>query len=399
MVAMAKIDVRSMALLSSAHMADDINQSFLPAMLPFFIKDLSFSHWQVSLLILAQGLSSSVVQPLIGYLADTISMPWLIAIGIVLAGGGIAALGFLTSLPLMFLAALISGLGVAMFHPEAARFANYVAGDKKASGMRWFTVGGNAGFAIGPIFAPVFLALWGLHGSFVTAIPVVIIGALVLRDLPRLRTFIPDHATRRKGNGTDNWPAFSLLSVFVIVRSMAYFGFIGFTALYVVEALHAEPWVGDWTLGAFTLAGIAGTLTGGPVADRVGRKPVLLWSTGLTVVLTIPLVLLHAPLWVVVPAVAVIGFIFYTSQAPMIVLGQEFLPNRLGLASGVTLGLAVSLGGVFSPMLGLIADHVGIGGALLAAAALAAIAFLVGLWLPSEARNRPVSGNPVPATV
>lgn len=385
---MSRLDVRSMALLASAHLADDINQSFIPALLPYLIAQRGMSHAEAGLLVLAQGLSSSVIQPAIGHLADRRSMPWLIAAGLLLAGGGVAFLGIASSLPLLFLAALTSGVGVAIFHPEAARFANYVAGEKKATGMRWFTAGGNVGFAVGPAFATAAIALWGLHGSLVAVVPVAIIAGVVLLELRRLLTFVPAHATRRSGAGRDDWPAFLRLSAFVIVRSMAYFGFVAFTPLYVVETMHVAPAVGDGTLSAFLVAGVLGTLAGGPIADRLGRKTVMTWSTGIAALLTGTLVALHAPLAATVVLLAVIGFIFYASQASMIVLGQEFLPNHVGLASGVTLGLAVSLGGMFSPVLGALADRDGIAATMLAVGVLAALAFGIGLGLPSERARR-----------
>ena len=226
-----------MVLLATAHVADDVNQSFIPALLPYLILERHLSHQTAGTLILCQAISSSVVQPAIGHLADRRSMPWLIAVGLLLAGGGVAALGVLPSMPLLFLAALISGIGVAAFHPEAARFANYVAGEKKASGMRWFTVGGNLGFAIGPAFATAAIAAWGLHGTLAAAIPVAIVAGVVLLELRRLSGFVPAHVRARVSAGTDDWPAFGKLSAFVIVRSMAYLGLVAFIPLYVVEVL------------------------------------------------------------------------------------------------------------------------------------------------------------------
>src|SRR5579875_614513 len=120
---MARLDVRSMALLATAHLADDVNQTFIPALLPYLIFQRHLTHQTASTLVLCQAVSSSVVQPAIGHLADRRSMPWLIAVGLLLAGGGVALLGILPSMPLLFLAALISGVGAASFHPEAARFA------------------------------------------------------------------------------------------------------------------------------------------------------------------------------------------------------------------------------------------------------------------------------------
>jgi len=379
-----------MALLATAHVADDVNQSFIPALLPYLILQWHISHATAGMLILCQAISSSVVQPAIGHLADRRSMPWLIPLGLFLAGGGVAALGVLPSFPLLFLAALVSGIGVAAFHPEAARFANYVAGEKKASGMRWFAVGGNLGFAIGPAFATAALAAWWLPGTLAAAVPVTIVAIVFAFELPRLSSFVPAHVKARVSAGTDDWPSFAKLSAFVIVRSMAYLGLVAFIPLYVVEVLHGSPAVGGLTDTAFLLSGACGTIAGGPIADRVGRKPVLLWSTGLTVVLIVAFVALThggGPLPLAVGMLIVTGFVLVASQASFVVLGQEFLPNRIGLASGVTLGLAVSLGGGLSPVLGAIADAHGVGATLLTTAGLALVGTLVAFTLPGETRG------------
>jgi FSR family fosmidomycin resistance protein-like MFS transporter len=379
-----------MALLATAHLADDVNQSFIPALLPILIVHWHISHATAGTLVLCQAISSSVVQPGIGHLADRRSMPWLIPLGMFLAGSGVALLGVLPTMPLLFLAALVSGIGVAAFHPEAARFANYVSGARKASGMRWFTVGGNLGFAIGPAFATVAIAAWGLAGTLAAAIPVTIVAVVALIELPRLSRFAPVRNKKRVSDGRDDWTSFGKLSGFVIVRSMAYLGMVAFIPLYVVEVLHGSPAVGGLTDTAFLLAGAAGTIAGGPIADRVGRKPVLIWSTGLTVVLVAVLVALTGgggPLPLAIGILIPTGFVLVASQASFVVLGQEYLPNRVGLASGVTLGLAVSLGGGLSPALGAIADHFGVGATLLTVSGLALAATLIAFTLPGETRR------------
>jgi MFS transporter, FSR family, fosmidomycin resistance protein len=386
--AVTRLDVRAMALLAFAHVADDCNQSFVPALLPYLILWRGISHTEAGTLVLAQAISSSVVQPVIGHLADRRSMPWLIAVGLMLAGCGVAIVGFMPTLPLMLIGALISGFGVALFHPEAARFANYVAGSKKATGMRWFAAGGNVGFAVGPLFATAALAWWKLPGTLAAALPVTIIGTIVFVELRRLRTFIPAHATSRSGQGTDDWVSFSKLSAFVIVRAMAYFGFVAFVPLYALEVLHATPAVGDMLLFGFLASGVLGTLSGGPIADRFGRRTVLIWSTALAAVMTVVFVgLTHqGNLLLAIPLLMVTGFVFVASQSAFVVLGQEFLPNRMGLASGVTLGLAVSLGGAFSPVMGAIADAHGVAASILTAGGLSVAGALIALTLPGERR-------------
>ncbi len=377
-----------MALLAVAHVSDDVNQSFVPALLPYLIVWRGISHTDAGTLVLAQAIASSVLQPVIGYVADRRSMPWLIAVGLILAGCGVALIGFMPTLPLMWVGALISGIGVASFHPEAARFANYVAGAKKATGMRWFAAGGNVGFAVGPIFATAVVAGWGLPGTLAACVPVIVIGAIVLYELRRLRTFAPAHATSRHGQGTDDWLSFGKLSAFVTVRAMAYFGFVAFLPLYVVEVLHGSPAVGDTMLTGFLLAGVLGTLSGGPIADRFGRRVVLFASTALAGLMTALLVALthNGNLLLAIPLLLVTGFVFVASQSAFVVLGQEYLPNRMGLASGVTLGLAVSLGGTFSPVMGAIADAHGVAATIVVAGGLSVAGALIATTLPGERR-------------
>jgi FSR family fosmidomycin resistance protein-like MFS transporter len=388
------MDKRGMALLALGHVTDDINQSFIAAVLPFLMIPLHLSYQAAATLVLGQAISSSVVQPAIGHLADKRALPWLIPVGLLLAGGGIAFLGIAPSFGWAFLAALISGIGVACFHPEAARFANYLAGEKKATGMRWFAAGGNVGFAIGPLFATAAIAAWKLPGTLVAIVPVTILAVLIFLDIPRLKTFLP--ARRKAGTSPefgDDWPSFVRLSLFVTVRSMTYLGMVTFIPLYAVGILHLAPEIGATLLTTFLLAGVLGTLAGGPLADRFGRRVVLQASMGGACILIAGFVALThdatAPVALVFALAAVSGFVLVASQTSFIVLGQEYLPNRLGVASGVTLGLGVSLGGTFTPVLGAIADAHGLSASMLTIAVLCLISLGFAFTLPPHARNLP----------
>ncbi|MFN2459112.1 MAG: MFS transporter [Candidatus Velthaea sp.] len=383
-----------MALLALGHVTDDINQSFIAAILPFLILKMHLSYAGAATLVLGQAISSSVVQPAIGHLADKRPLPWLIPAGLVLAGGGVSLMGITPTYALTFAAALVSGIGVASFHPEAARFANYVAGEKKATGMRWFAAGGNVGFAVGPMFATAAVAAWGLAGTLAAVVPVLVLAALIFADIPRLKTFLP--ARRKRGIDPqygDDWSSFARLSAFVTVRSIAYLGLVTFIPLYAVAVLHVRPATGAALLTTFLLSGVLGTLAGGPLADRFGRRIVLLCSTGASCVLICGFVAVthtaSAPVLAGFALIAVAGFVLVASQTSFIVLGQEYLPNRLGIASGVTLGLGVSLGGMFTPVLGAIGDAHGLAASILTIAALCLLALGIALTLPPHARNLP----------
>ena len=390
-----------MGLLALGHLTDDVNQSFVPAMLPFLILSMHLTYTAAGALVLAQAISSSVIQPAIGVLADRRPLPWLISVGMLLAGGGVALMGVAPTYPLVFAAALLSGIGVACFHPEAGRFANYVAGTKKATGMRWFAVGGNVGFAIGPVFATAAIGLWGLHGTLVAVIPVLVIGVLVFLELPRLRTFLP---ARRKAGSlpefSDDWNSFWKLTGFVVLRSACYLGLVAFIPLYAISVLHASPALAAALDSTYLVCGIAGTIAGGPLADRFGRRAVLIGSTGTAAALIAAFVAVtqtgRTAIAVAFVFAAAIGFAIVAAQTSFIVLGQEYLPNRLGVATGVTMGLAVSVGGMFSPIFGRIGDTFGLAASVWTIVGLACMALAFAFTLPPHARRMPYvsSGNP-----
>jgi len=399
------MDRRAMALLAFGHVTDDVNQSFIPAMLPFLIISLHLTYAAAGTLVLAQAISSSVIQPAIGNLADKRPLPWLISVGLLLAGGGVALMGVMPSYALVFVAALVSGVGVACFHPEAGRFANYVAGAKKASGMRWFAVGGNIGFSIGPIFAAAVIGAWGLHGSLLAALPVCVASALVFFELPRLKTFLP--AKRKAGTFpefADDWNSFWKLTGFVVFRSACYLGLVAFFPLYAIGVLHQSPQLGAALDSTYLVCGIAGTITGGPLADRFGRRAILIGSTAsAAAILAVFIALSHGgALFVGFDFVfaGLIGFTIVASQASFIVLGQEYLPNRIGVATGVTMGLAVSVGGLFSPVFGRIGDTFGLAASMWTIVGLTCAALCFAFVLPPHARRLPYvrSGNPSPAS-
>jgi FSR family fosmidomycin resistance protein-like MFS transporter len=387
------MDRRAIGLLALGHFADDINQSFLPGLLPLLVVARHLSYQAAATLVLAQAISSSFVQPLIGYLADKRPMPWLAGLGLLLAGLGIAGIGFMPTYALIFCCALVSGLGVAMFHPEAARFANLAAGTRKASGMRWFAVGGNIGFAAGPAFAAVALGVYGITGTAFAAIPVAIMSVILLRETARMRTFVVKKKAANAARVPDDWSGFARLTLYLTARSTVYLGLVSFIPLYFTGVVHASHTVANMISTTFLLFGIIGTIWGGSLADTYGRRMVIWVAMAASIVFMVLFAQLtnYAGTMAIVWGFAIaipLGMACSGSQAVTIVLGQEYLPNRLGIASGITLGVGVSIGGMFTPVLGRIADHYGLHASFVAIAILTVISLLLSFTLPDPERRR-----------
>ena len=378
-----------MAALSGGHTFTDMGQGAIPAMLPFLIAGRGYSYAAASALVLAATVSSSIVQPIFGAASDRRSLPWLMPGGLALTGVGLALSGVAPSYPLTFAAIVLSGLGVAAFHPEASRFANYVSGARRATGMSLFSVGGNAGFALGPIIVTPLILLLGLPGMIVAGLLPVAMALVLMRELPRLQTFRP--AVVAAGPGVpgpapDEWGPFARLAAAVGVRSVVYFGLATFVPLYFVDELGASTADANTALAVMLVAGAVGTLLGGRLADRVGRRPVFAGST----LLLCPLILAflavdRAP---AVALLAVIGALIIATFSVTVVMGQEYLPNRIGVASGVTLGLAIGVGGLGAAALGVVADRAGLDTAMQVIAFTPLLAAALALSLP-RARSTP----------
>jgi FSR family fosmidomycin resistance protein-like MFS transporter len=321
--ARAGVDRRAMAVLSTGHMFTDIAQGSIPALLPFLIVHDHLSYAAASALILAATISSSVIQPLFGHVSDRVSLPWLMPLGPALSGIGVALAGLAPTYGLTFAAIVVSGLGVAAFHPEGSRFANYVSGARRASGMSLFSVGGNVGFGLGPVLVTPLLLAFGLHGTVFVMIPTGLMAIVLLSELPRLKSFRGDVIDGRVQRDDDDeaWRPFVTLAGVIALRSFVYFGMVTFIPLYYVNVLHASKALGNLALTAMLLGGAAGTLAGGPLADRFGRRAVLVGSMCVMPPLVVAFLLSGPVLGLLFAALA--GAARVATLAVSLVMGQE----------------------------------------------------------------------------
>jgi MFS transporter, FSR family, fosmidomycin resistance protein len=392
----AGVDSKGMAALSSGHLATDLAQGSLPALLPFLTIRFDLSYTMVGALVLAATISSSIIQPAFGLWSDVRGALWLLPAGVALAGIGIAFASIAPSYALVLLGVLASGLGVAAYHPEGSKFASYVSGNRRASGMSLFSVGGNIGFALGPLVASFFVITLGLglDGGVFIALPGLLVAAMLLVALPHLGRFAPDEVVlARHSAAGDNWRGIWLLLAIVGLRSLAHMGLFTFIPLYEISRGESAAY-GTRVLALFLFAGALGTLLGGPLADRFGRRRVLLGSFVVSPPLILVYVLAGGPAGVV--ALFFAGMAVIGTFAVSLVMSQEYLPSRVGMASGLSIGLAIGLGGIAAIALGAVADAVDLETAVLLTALGPAICILLTLLLPASRTVLPTEPAPAP---
>jgi FSR family fosmidomycin resistance protein-like MFS transporter len=312
--------------------------------------------------------------------------------GVALAGVGIALAAAAPSYWLVLVLVVVSGLGIAAYHPEGSKFAAYVSGRRRASGMSAFSIGGNVGFALGPVVATPLVLAFGLEGGLLLALPGLVIAAVILREARYLRGFVPPERRVRETAGDDRRGALGLLLGVIAFRSLAWFGLVTFVPLWAVSLGRSEAY-GNQLLALMLLAGGLGTVVAGPAADRLGRRPVLLAS----LVATGPLIVVFVAVGGAVGAIALagVGVCVIGTFGVTMVMSQEYLPRHIGLASGLSIGLSIGIGGVAAVGLGALADTVDLRMSLYVCAAAPVAALALAALLPSTGARRPLAAEPV----
>jgi MFS transporter, FSR family, fosmidomycin resistance protein len=389
----SEIDRKAMTYLASGHLATDLANGALPALVPYFKDRFHLSYTLAALLVLASSASSSVVQPLFGLWSDRRGALWLLPGGVAVAGLGIALAADAPSYGLVLALVVVSGLGIAAYHPEGTKFAAFASGRKKASGMSAFSIGGNVGFALGPITAGALVAAFGLRGGLLLVVPGLAVGAALLLQLRHFAGLVPVAGQAGgEGAGAADRGALGLLLALVGCRSLAWYGLLTFVPLWEVSLGHSKSH-GSHLLAVMLVAGGVGTVVAGPLADRLGARRVLVWS----LVATPPLIAAYILLGGVPGAIclALVGPCIVGTFGITMVLALDYLPGRAGLASGLSVGLSVGLGGVGAVALGALADSVDLRAAMWAAAAAPVLAIALGLLLPSSSHRAAVALRPL----
>ena len=379
-----KLNKKALAILSVAHLFTDINQGALPALLPFFKEALKLSYTTSGVILLATSLTSSIIQPFFGHLSDRRPIGWLLPLSPFIACLGLSLTGLVSNYPLLLICVMVSGMGIASFHPEGFKTAYYFTGDKKATGMSIFAVGGNFGIAIGPLTALTLITSFGLKGTLSYLILGILIAIILFFNMPMLTTPVEfAHREAKKESKTplskDQKISFSLLVIIATIRGWVQFGMATYIPFYYINYLKGNPLYAGKLVSTFLLSGVLGTVLGAPLADRWGHKKVLLISS----ILSFPFLLLfyYSSGLMTFIFLGIAGLVLLSTFALTTVMGQILLPQHLGMASGLMVGFTISAGGIGVTVLGAIADTWGVPMAIKAIFVLPLIAFGLSLLL------------------
>lgn len=379
-----KPNMRLLGLLALGHLVIDINQGALPAILPFLRTALDLSYAATGIIVLMANATSSLTQPLFGYLADRTARRWLLPLSVFLSSLGIAMTGLAPSYGLVLLLVLISGFGIAAFHPEGYRTATQVAGDRKATGLSIFSTGGNIGISVGPPFIIALVVGFGLPGSVGLLLPGMLVALLLIVALPRLSMPPPRAGTVAASAGRTMAGAMTLLILVVTLRSWTQLGLTTFVPFYYLDVLNGDPRMIGTLLFIFLGAGALGTLVAGPIADRVGARRYVVSVFLLATPIAIGFLLVRGVMSFVL--LGALGFVLVSTFTASVVLGQAYMPRNPGMASGLIVGFAIGAGGLGVTVLGWVADYLGLMSALWISALMPLAGFLAALFLPEPRR-------------
>ena len=380
-------------MLSVGHACVDVYQGAVASLVPFFVAERAYSYAAVSGIVLAASLLSSVAQPVFGALTDRWAMPWLLPVSTVLGGLGIALSGVSGSYAWTLAFVAVSGIGVAAYHPESARVARRVS-EGSHSAMAWFSLGGNLGFATAPLMVGAVVATGGLRLTPLLVVPALVGSVLCLPVLRALGGPVRGDSGAAVATGTDDVASFVKLSLAVVCRSIVFIGLSTFISLYAQARPGGSTAAGTAALFVLYLGGAVGSVLGGRLADRWDRVTVARWSYLVTVAAVAGIVFVPGPAIYVFVALTSVGL--YVPFSLQVTLGQDYLPTRTGTASGITLGLTVSIGGLVTPLIGSVAHATSLRTALTPLILMPALSWLLFRTLPEPTAPGAASRRPEP---
>ncbi|MFZ5823375.1 MAG: MFS transporter [Bacillota bacterium] len=385
-------------ILSLVHGVVDINAGAIISLLPLLREEYGLSYTMVGMTPLLFSLTSSFTQPIFGYISDRAQLRWLLPLSLALAGVGFAAVGFMSSYGLVLMAVITSALGIAAFHPEGAHAAHHLSGGRRAMAMAIYNVGGNLGFAVGPVYAGLLIDLGGVRGTGWAVVLPLLLALYIIRLLPRWQAqeqSSPGKALRREELPATNWLGTGLLTLLVVLRSVINLGVVAYVPFFWIDVLGNDPKTAGLVQMTYLISGVFGTLLGAPLADRFGTKKVLVGSFMLLLPLQLALPYLEG--WLMLACLFLSGFVVVSTFTTTLVMTQEYMPRSLGLAAGLNLGLAFGMGGVGAMLLGMVADRWGVVAVLHVVATLVVPTLLLSLTLPATQRPAapavPVEGS------
>lgn len=374
-------------------------QSLLPAMYPVFKTSLSLSFAQLGVITLGYQLTASLLQPLVGTYTDRHPSPSALPIGMSLTLCGLVLLSFATSFAMLLGAAALVGAGSAVFHPESSRVARSASGGRHGFAQSMFQVGGNAGSALGPLLATLVLLGRGQR-SLILIAPLLLPFIYLLFRIGRWRGAHQTggaaavHETKAAAPRPRVGLAITILVALIFSKYFYLASLTSYYTFYLMTKFHTSLREAQFHLFLFLAAAAVGTVAGGPIGDRIGRKPVI-WISILGV-LPFTLMLPFANLFWTTLLTVIIGLILASAFSAIVVFAQELMPGRIGMISGLFFGLAFGMGGLGAAVLGLIADRTGIVFVYQACAFLPAIGLLTAFLPNLPATGRPATPDAIP---
>jgi FSR family fosmidomycin resistance protein-like MFS transporter len=382
-----------MFAIAGCHLLNDTLQAVIPAVFPVLAQEKGLTFTQLGFIAFALNMVASVLQPVVGYMSDKKPMPYALPAGMLFSLVGIGGLAFAPDYWMIVVSVMLLGFGSAVFHPEGSRVSFMSAGSKRGLSQSIYQVGGNSGQALAPLIGAYILVPYGQKSAAFFMI-VAAIGIFILMKISAWykKQLEQEKLNKRKkvllssiGDLTKKQVgvALTLLLAIIFARSFYVTSITSFFLFHLMEKYSLQSGDGLLYIFLFLALGAVGTFFGGPMADKIGRKNIIV----LSLVVPIPLCILlpYAPLWAVIVLLMVIGFFIMLSFSVTVVYAQELVPSKIGTMAGLTVGLAFGMGAIGAVVIGILMDELGIYTTMIIVSFLP-IMGLVGLALPRDGK-------------